>query len=451
MNHRILTSASLLVLAGASSAQWSFDERPDLLVLDLLEPNNAMPHLLYFEPGCQNVPAGDYVREADLAVGDLDQNGFADVVAAFKRVGYCAGGFPAMLLLGDGAKLYQSTRTKAPDFLNIPMDARDVTIADATGDGYPEVFFAATNGEPQRMFLNLGAGAGGQWLGLQHVPAGWFTTDLPMSPNDYGDELLSCAVSLADVDRDGDADLYYGNYKNANYSRLLINDGTGNFVDETIARVTAGNSGAFTVGLLLDMNQNDTWGSPEIVQIQPLSAPELLVNRNKGNFTASQAVTTLAGEPYSYGAGDLNGDGRIDLYVGGDDQDGATLNLSTKPNGKINISQVPVTGRRVMENFTLAGNIKLADVDNDGDDDVFVSSQDVFSFTGCGTTLTILETTQPGGSTALVDPFDLQPTPDFYIPGAWDVGLLDVDSDGCLDFVSVGCDGFQVWIGDNCP
>lgn len=132
----------------------------------------------------------------------------------------------------------------------------------------------------------------------------------------------AAAVAVSDVDRDGDQDIFLGTrvspgrYPESTGGILLINDGKGQFTDQTktMAPQLAA-AGMITDAVFQDLNKD---GFDELV----LSAdwkPVQVFNNNKGNLSnGSEAWGTsgLSGCWNTLEAADLDGDGDEDFVVG---------------------------------------------------------------------------------------------------------------------------------------
>jgi uncharacterized protein (TIGR03382 family) len=117
-----------------------------------------------------------------------------------------------------------------------------------------------------------------------------------------------------DVDGDTDLDLWFDNAGPGYSEELLINDGTGTFVDETSERV-AGNNGADDNGLVcLDVDGDGDLDAA----IASLSDEErVLINDGSGLFTLQPGAFSEANDPTLwFDFGDVNGDGRLDAVTG---------------------------------------------------------------------------------------------------------------------------------------
>ncbi|MEM1330239.1 MAG: VCBS repeat-containing protein [Planctomycetota bacterium] len=148
------------------------------------------------------LPAEIETREADA--GDIDGDGDADVVWAC--VAWRQGADPMNRVLfnsGDGHLADTGAH-------QLPLEryfTLDIDLADLDGDGDLDMIAGNVNGSPVQVFENDGAG------NFKEVSDAWFETPVAAHVID---------VEAADVDGDGDLDLYIANHLGPDW--LLINN-----------------------------------------------------------------------------------------------------------------------------------------------------------------------------------------------------------------------------------
>ncbi|MCI1188166.1 FG-GAP-like repeat-containing protein [Hymenobacter sp. DH14] len=276
--------------------------------------------------------AFDYAMGASyfLTSADLDNDGDLDLVV---------GNYGQLVVMrNNGSGVFTSLR-------GFPTgnDVRTIVPADMNGDGNLDVVVAcASSGS---VFVHLGQGDGT----FSTAGGSYFVVTAPVG------------VAVGDVDGDGDLD-YVTAGAQSNRAFVRLNDGTGNF--------PAGST--LTVGFqpnsiaLGDLNGD---GALDVVTAnQNSSNVSVLLNTNAGTGTF-QAATTVntANIPTDVKLGDVDGDGDLDLVVGG-------YNRDVRLNNGIGVFSagplIPFGAYYVV----------LADVNNDGTLDLLSGSGD--SLTG---------------------------------------------------------------------
>ena len=230
-----------------------------------------------------------------IAVGDMDNNGTADIVALG---GFYSGQVYARVFLNNGA----SAPTFSPQAVVIApfmppaftSTQMDVSLADIDADGDLDIFGVSdqsgyiffTNNNATGV-VSLGASSGVQGLG----------------------------GAVGDIDNDGDIDIAYSDFA-AGTVTTRLNDGSGGFA--TIAQ-TLTTIGAQAYSLRLADIDNDGW--LDLIAIQTQTTPSVIHifrNTGAGSFATSPTqsinLTTL-GDLRRIAVFDADGDGDIDIAV----------------------------------------------------------------------------------------------------------------------------------------
>ena len=276
--------------------------------------------------------AVDYVMGAAyfLTSADLDNDGDLDLLV---------GNWGQLVVMqNNGSGVFTSLRG-----FSTGNDVRTIVPADMNGDGNLDVVVAcASSGS---VFVHLGQGDGT----FSTAGGSFFNVSAPVG------------VAVGDVDGDGDLD-YVTAGTQSNRAFVRLNNGTGTF--------TAG--ATLTVGFqpngiaLGDLNGD---GALDVVTAnQNSSNVSVLLNTNAGTGAFQAAATVNAGSnPTDVKLGDVDGDGDLDLVVGGYTRD-VRLN-----NGSGVFSAGPLISSG-------AYYVALADTNNDGTLDLVSGSGD--SLTG---------------------------------------------------------------------
>ena len=417
----LLALACLLALPATAQDEWvTFVEDPSRLDV------------------AANLGATD-VEEKDYGVGDLDKDGDDDVVVVRKVPFSVAGGKANVLLMNENGTLRDRTSTKAPGFL-AETDDRDVVFTDVDGDTWLDVVIAGTFDEPPRVYMNRGNSGAGNWLGLVYE-----ANRMPsFSPGPK-----FCAIAAGDVTGDGRPDLFLTDYDNNLEDRLLINDGNGFFTDETDTRMTPAMSESVfgTDAHIVDVNgdtfndivKNNASGNSPPPGFQP--AVSVLYNDGTGNFTMMDNIYEEAG--YMIEPADFTQDGRVDFFVVDDGQDRYLRSVGNDMNGIAQFTTHTVTNSP--NTIFFGGNVKFADLDDDGILDVLIADVDT-DIGGCSREMTLLRGTGTPPNIDYSDPLTGAARP--WLPnGVFDAEAFDIDGDGRLDLLLGTCTGTRIFMG----
>ncbi|MCP3917101.1 MAG: VCBS repeat-containing protein [bacterium] len=416
----------------------------------------------------------DDTQEKDYAWGDLDQDGWTDLVVVRKQMGTSTGRRVNVLFMNENGVLtdrstqYASASDVSGDEgFNTSTNDRDVVIVDVDMDGWDDVVTATTlsDGTPKhvshpRVYLNLGNDAQGNWQGLLHedarIPQLLLGNGQPSFPR-------FCGVDAGDVTGDGWPDLYFSDYDQGgsgggDYNdRLLVNDGTGHFIDESNRMTTQMLQSDFgTNTQIVDLNGD---GHNDIVKDSGLINQHVACSyndpNNVGHFSLYQEPYN--GAPYHATIGDVNNDTMPDLLVSDDASDAIQYNLGTDVFGRVNWSS-----RRTFQFASNQGDdgfgsdSYIIDLDDDGWNDIIIADVDV-DIPGCSRRTHIYH--NPGGAVgAQIRPVE---EAQFTSSSGWkgvvgmtasdlrgthDVATFDVDNDGDLDMVFGRCTGTEIWL-----
>jgi hypothetical protein len=272
--------------------------------VDIYGPSgNGGTHVLFINDGGGiftdeadvRLPGAPFTQGAAARMGDVDNDGDLDIFAADA---YASNGPPfGHLYINDGLGMFTEAVGAIPEAI-AGSDIDDVEFFDADRDFDLDIMVNAHNGGIGALWLNDGTGA---------FAAGGTLAPPGNSGNHYN-------AAPCDVDGDGDLDLWVDNIGGGYTEQLQINDGSGNFTDETAARVS-GNPGADDNGVVCADIDGD--GDLDGVVVS-LSGPErFLENDGDGNFTYVAGIFPPPGDCSLWGEfGDLNGDDRLDLVTG---------------------------------------------------------------------------------------------------------------------------------------
>jgi len=374
--------------------------------------------------------------EKDLLVTDIDNDGDNDIIIVRKVRFSTAGGQANLLIMNESSMMVDRTASLAPGFLDA-TDDRDVIAIDVNNDGWKDIITATTFGEVPRVYMNLGS-LGGVWLGLSYVASDNRILPFLIPPK-------FCAVAAGDVNGDNFVDLFFVDYANNLEDRLLINDGNGFFIDETLTRMTDAMSESVfgTSADIYDMNGD---GFKDIIKVSSSgSAPppgstnpqvRILYNDGTGNFTDMSAFDDLL--PYMMELIDIDNNGVKDVFVVSDGQDKIMINTGNGVDGKAEFTISDISNSPNTANF--GGNTFAIDLNRDGYEDMFVADVDT-DIAGCNRNLVVLKNNQ---GVSLTDPFNGTSKP-WLTRGTFDIAVADFNGDGFKDIWSGTCTGNRLF------
>jgi hypothetical protein len=247
------------------------------------------------------IPHGLSTRGPKLAVADVNKDGLDDFYA-------CGAKFqPGALMIQQKDGTFKESDTALFNEFAISEDV-DAVFFDANGDSFPDLFVLAGGNEIpanelallDRLYINDGTGH--------------FTKSA--NPMSVVFENKSCA-SVADIDNDGDQDLFVGNlaspakYGMPTTSYLYINDGKGHFTKAGDNIIPLYLLGMVTAASFTDID-NDGWKD---LIVSGEWMPVKVFKNNKGKFSPVD-IPASTGLWQSIYTTDVNGDGFADILAG---------------------------------------------------------------------------------------------------------------------------------------
>lgn len=288
----------------------------------------------------------------DAGVSDLDMDGDLDILIANEHR-------PNILLINDGTgKFTNESSARIPQ---VNHDSEDIGIADFDGDGDPDIVIVSEDDQTNELYLNNGDGTFSD--GGSRIPVTG----------------TSNSVVVFDLNLDGAPDILIGNNGQNN---ILVNDGRGNFADETMDRF-----GAFT-DVTQDLTLADIDGDGDMdLLVGNEDANRVLINNGKGYFKDQSAerlpYRTTPEETREVDVADIDGDGDIDLLFGNVQafvENAEQQNRLLLNDGKGFFTDITTTHLPKDENRCFG--VAFLDIDLDGDMDIMTGNTNGPRFDG---------------------------------------------------------------------
>lgn len=274
----------------------------------------------------------NWVMTGGAYLGDVNADGALDLIVTEREK-------RSWLYLGLGTGIFRDSGWNPPVH---KMDLMHVAIFDATGDGRTNVLHGG-------------------------VLYGWDDKANTLAPVPGASRIPNADPSLCDYDRDGLTDVYlryagaaapgrgprafFDNDRITGRQNLLYrNRGGGRFTDVTAATGTSGGYGRTFASAWFYAN-DDPW--PDLFCANEFGRNAYLINRGDGTFEDKPDVDPqFGGFSMGLSTGDLDGDGKTDLYVSNMYSKAGHriyhhLDLNLYPESVRNMFMASVTGNRM--------------------------------------------------------------------------------------------------------
>ena len=343
-----------------------------------------------------------------IAVGDIDSDGDLDICFANGQ-GYSSLGTllkPRIYINGGTGIFTDQTDTRAA---GITGCFRSAEFGDVDLDGDLDLLLGQDYNRQMLLLMNNGSGV------FTNETAGRIPT-LNTS---------TARATFGDVDADGDLDIALCNSGasgrfGTGQPRLYINDGSARFTDVTATRLPQGNVSQQMDVLFLDADGDFDLDLFLATRATTPNQSRLWINNGAGTFSNLGNFPNDA-TAYAYDAGDIDGDGDLDLLgtnAGSSNQELLARNANGLGTSWTNISTSISPNPSSDDNDS-----KFFDMDNDGDFDLVIAT--------LGSTKRIYRNTNGLGAFTQVTNVITAST-----DSSLDVKVADFDGDGDYDIVT---------------
>jgi len=272
-------------------------------------------------------------------------------------------------------------------------------LGDLNGDGFLDIFWANTNGEPNQVSLNT-AGSGTDGFALVN-PAGLGNQD-------------SQGVALGDIDNDGDLDAFVAN---VGQNHVWFNDGAGNFT-QGAQNIGLKDSRAVALG---DLNGD---GRLDAFVVNSDSDAVYLYNTSTDLFATNNQVNLDTAQGTGVVLHDFDGDGDLDAVISNNNEPSALF----ENDGTGSFSQL-----LTFANSDIARGVELVDLNGDGLMDLYFARDNNLD------DMIALNTTDMAATPVVVS-FSMQPPSGVAAHNSSGIAFADTDNDGAVDLAVITVD-----------
>jgi hypothetical protein len=278
------------------------------------------------------------IKTLGIATADIDASGYLDVLVFAEHDRYNPNPDPGMLYTNNGDGTFSDAGISIFNTL-AGYEGYACAFADIDRDGLLDVFYGGKMYRQQSPMLFVDVS---DEVGLASAP-------------------FVAHASFADIDDDGDADLFIA--RQGSITALYINDGGGNFTEDSNRF-----NEPLPFGLAGSWADVDNDGDLDLFISY---ANRLYLNNGNGYFTYSSSTHTST--RYTRGSilADFDNDGDMDLVLA--NEDGSSTYHENDGSGAFSDVTVEVG----MDNGQAkAGGVAIGDIDGDGDLDLYIAKTD---------------------------------------------------------------------------
>ncbi len=262
------------------------------------------------------------------------------------------------------------------DLINMSPYSKDVNdeygvaIEDFNNDNIKDIY-AVCIFEPSRLYLGSNFN-NSQEISFENEAVYRGATGMTEDSSINAPNEIFLGVGVADIDNDGDEDIYLCNLVGKN--KLLLNNGSGYFRNVTNKKGRACTERERTNMAVFGDVDND--GNVDLFITNEYSSNRLFRNNGNGYFVD---ITGPAGLTTKYGGmcasfADIDGDGRLDLFVSNWGLPNI-LYRNVSHNGIIKFKNITNASNTGGEPFAKSNGVAFADINNDGNLDLFVANR----------------------------------------------------------------------------
>lgn len=297
-----------------------------------------------------NFPAGFYNTRSILS-GEITSIGKRDILTGNF------GELNRLLVNQGGTSFIDESASRIP---SVYLFTSSVKTADIDGDGDRDIVEANSTNNPYNtvhILVNNGNGV--------------FADESASRINAVYSRYTQDVV-LQDIDDDGDLDLFICNSLETN-NRILINNGNGFFTDESASRIPIA-ANKCNKAEIADFSGDDKYDI--FLAEDGGSQFRILINNGSGVFTdeTSSRLPADSANNFDICSGDFDGDGDRDIFIANENNNGNRDKLLIN-NGSGIFTDESAARLPQIDDFSLG--CTTADFDNDNDLDIFIANYGV--------------------------------------------------------------------------